>query len=325
MLKKEVGLFRKGYVRKNKGYHMKKRQKAQFRYYEMAEREVVLALMGEEWIREYGKDIDELHFHNYLEVGICYDGEGEVVLGEEVYAFQKGDLIIIPPYFLHTTNSIKGTVAYWEWFYFDVESMIQSIQVKHSTEFNDIKQRIYRNAHYIKDKKYETLKKLIEHIREECLKKQYLYEESVKGLATSFLIEIMRLNDGEKERFESNILIYQAIQYVEEHFGQVIYISDLANACNMSESHFRKVFEHSMNMKPLDFIHLVRIQKACHLMQWTEKSMKDIAYQSGFDTLSTFNRNFRRMLGTTPYQWKKSAQNYQGKLKECRISAYKGW
>ena len=304
---------------------MKKRKKAQYRYYEIPEKEVVLALTGKEWIREYGNDIDCLHFHNYLEVGICYGGEGEIILGQETYSFEEGSLVVIPPYFLHTTNSKKGTKAYWEWFYFDVESVIQEMDGKQNGEISNIKGRIFLKAHYIEKKKNQRLKILLEQIRLECLEKKYFYQESVKGMLKSFLIEILRMNEGEKESFGQTILITPAISYVNDHFHELLYISDLAKACNMSESHFRKVFEMNMNMKPLDFIHLVRIQNACNLMKWTEKSMKEISYQIGFENISTFNRNFKKLLGISPYQWKKSAQNYEGKLKNYRISAYRGW
>ena len=52
----------------------KQREKVEFRYYEIGEDEPVLALLGEEWIREYGKEIKCLHFHNLMEIGYCQLG-----------------------------------------------------------------------------------------------------------------------------------------------------------------------------------------------------------------------------------------------------------
>jgi AraC-like DNA-binding protein len=41
--------------------------------------------------------------------------------------------------------------------------------------------------------------------------------------------------------------------------------------------------------------------------------------------LSTFNRNFKKYLGTSPYQWKKNKENYKNKLLDYNINALKGW
>ena len=304
---------------------MKKREIAQFRYYEMKNDEVVLPLIGNEWIREYGKDVNYLHFHNYLEVGICYAGKGEVVLEQKVYPFQAGSIMIVPPYFLHTTNSIKGTKAYWEWFYFDVETILEEQYDTNIMKLKQMKEKIYEKPYYMFSQKNEKLKRILELIRLECLEKVEFYQEALKGLIQTLLVEIIRRNMQEKEKYEKNVFITPAIQYVEEHFFESISIPKLAEVCNMSESYFRKLFVSSMHMKPIDFINFVRVQKACHLMKSTEKSMEEISYRVGFGNISTFNRNFKKIFGVSPYQWKKSYENRVGNLSHYRISAHKGW
>lgn len=304
---------------------MKKREIAQFRYYQMEEDEIVLALIGREWIREYGKDVDYLHYHNYLEIGICYAGKGDVILGEKTYPFEAGSIMIIPPYFLHTTNSIKGTKAYWEWFYFDVETILSQQYDTNMIKAKYLKQKIYEKSHYMNVQKNEKLKRILELIRLECLEKVEFYQESLRGLTQTLLVEMIRINAKEKENYEKNMFLAPAIQYIEEHFFEEIYIPQLAEVCNMSESYFRKLFVSSIHMKPIDFINFVRIQKACHLIKRTEKSMEEIAYRVGFGTISTFNRNFKKLFGISPYQWKKSNENGADNLKHYRISAHKGW
>ena len=48
----------------------------ELRYYKMPEGSPILALLGQKWIQNYGNDIDYLHFHNYLEIGFCYEVRG---------------------------------------------------------------------------------------------------------------------------------------------------------------------------------------------------------------------------------------------------------
>ena len=54
----------------------------EFRYYQMSAGSPILALLGQKWVQNYGNDVDYLHFHNYLEIGYCYGGDGFMVLGE---------------------------------------------------------------------------------------------------------------------------------------------------------------------------------------------------------------------------------------------------
>ena len=81
-----------------------------------------------------------------------------------------------------------------------------------------------------------------------------------------------------------------------------------------------------MGMTPVDYLNQVRIKKACDMIRKTGYSMEEIAVKVGFSTTSTFNRNFKRIVGTSPYHWKKSAGRI---LKpDWQISIYsveKGW
>lgn len=64
----------------------KRKQEMQFRYYEMPEDSFVLSLTGQSWVRKYGDGIASLHFHNYLEIGVCYEGTGEMIYDEQVFS-----------------------------------------------------------------------------------------------------------------------------------------------------------------------------------------------------------------------------------------------
>ena len=52
----------------------RKKPKMEFRYYQMPAGSPILALLGQKWVQNYGNDVDYLHFHNYLEIGFCYEG-----------------------------------------------------------------------------------------------------------------------------------------------------------------------------------------------------------------------------------------------------------
>ena len=68
----------------------RRKPKMEFRYYQMSAGSPILALLGQKWVQNYGNDVDYLHFHNYLEIGYCYGGDGFMVLGEEEKRFYGG-------------------------------------------------------------------------------------------------------------------------------------------------------------------------------------------------------------------------------------------
>ena len=71
----------------------------EYRYYEIPAGSPVLALLGDKWVQNYGREIDYLHFHNHLEVGFCYYGEGTVTFKEEDLPFVYGGTEELSPYY----------------------------------------------------------------------------------------------------------------------------------------------------------------------------------------------------------------------------------
>lgn len=305
----------------------KKKGSAEFLYYEVPREEAVLALMGNKWIQVYGENINNLHFHNLIEIGYCHYGAGELVIEENQYRFGAGMVSCIPANFLHVTKSDTHVRAFWEYLYISPADILKQ-QGKPMQETRNIIDAVNRSAFFIKVEENPIFVTLIRAIFEEMQNKNAYYRECVGGLAYTLLYEIARFNGrGNVQSCGKNnsLQLENAIEYVERNYPNNFKIADLANECHMSETHFRRVFQEKMNMTPVEYVNFVRIKKACELIDKTDISMEDVAEKVGFITPSTFNRNFRRIIGTSPYQWKKRPDNHEGKLLEYKISALKGW
>ena len=74
----------------------KKKDTMELRFYEVPQNEYVLALLGDSWIRDYGHDESNLHFHNLMEIGYCKHGTGELILNEESKPYEPVMVSIIP-------------------------------------------------------------------------------------------------------------------------------------------------------------------------------------------------------------------------------------
>ena len=173
-----------------------------------------------------------------------------------------------------------------------------------------------------------VLAALVRAVFDEMRHKGEHHLECVRGMVYALVFEIARFNNKEVNRTlirNGSLQLERAIEYVDANYPNAFRIADLAEVCHMSETHFRRIFQEKMNMTPVEYVNFVRIRKACELIDKTDISMEEVAGKVGFVTPSTFNRNFRRIVGTSPYQWKKRPDSHERKLAEYKISALKGW
>lgn len=309
----------------------KKKGAMELRFYEVPQGESVLALLGENWDRVYGHDQFRLHFHNLMEIGICRRGAGSLILDEEDCRYESDMISVIPENFPHTTISDGEDTNFWEYLFFDPKVVIAELYPDSRIYQNEIIEAINKRALLLRVSGNSSLYGIVNAIMEEMRTKKQYYHQMVKFYIRALVIEIMRQNTQmpyyaqEPAKTTNMAQIASALEYINENYASPMKAKELADSCNMSETHFRRVFEEYVNMAPMDYVNLIRIQKACELMKKTDDSMDNVALKCGFTTTSTFNRNFKKFLKTSPYQWKINPSNYERKLLNFHISALKGW
>ena len=78
----------------------RKRDKLEFRFYEVPPGECALALLGEAWVGVYGRSDVCLHFHNLFEIGYCHYGRGRLLLSLHSHETINGRTVRRPHFFL---------------------------------------------------------------------------------------------------------------------------------------------------------------------------------------------------------------------------------
>ena len=157
------------------------------------------------------------------------------------------------------------------------------------------------------------------------------YLEEAKGILASLLVEIARINrDSGEERYSEGRgkvmdMISKFQDYISDHYMEDLRIDELAEYCHISETHLRRIFTTYMKMSPLEYINTIRIQAACDYLKKTDQPIADVAHKCGFTTNSTFNRNFRQVMGMTPLEWRKRPENYEQQLLKFDIHSEEGW
>ncbi|WP_017733944.1 AraC family transcriptional regulator [Nafulsella turpanensis] len=106
-------------------------------------------------------------------------------------------------------------------------------------------------------------------------------------------------NPKNKERIEG------VFRFTMESFRQSISLSDVAEIAGMSVPAFCNFFKKSTKKTYIDFLNEVRIAHACKLLIETDSNILNICYDSGFNTLANFNKQFLKVKKLTPSRYRK--------------------
>lgn len=99
--------------------------------------------------------------------------------------------------------------------------------------------------------------------------------------------------------------VAEAMQIIRQRFYDPdLSVSAIAQAVGMSDSKLSVEFGKAYKMKPLEYLTMQRMHRACRLLLTTDMPVKDIAVECGYYEISGFNRRFKAYTGTTPRQYR---------------------
>jgi AraC-like DNA-binding protein len=104
----------------------------------------------------------------------------------------------------------------------------------------------------------------------------------------------------------SSLQMRRATELLEAHLDGKIALHQVAEACELSVSHFARAFKQSFRMPPYRWLIELRVNRARDLMTNSRLPLADIAIQSGFADQSALNRSFKRIHGVTPGMWRRT-------------------
>ena len=94
--------------------------------------------------------------------------------------------------------------------------------------------------------------------------------------------------------------VARARVFIAEHHSDEVALGDVAKAVNMSAFYFCKTFKRATGMTFTDYLARVRVEKVKNLLLNPHKRVSEAAFEAGFQSLSQFNRVFRRVAGEAP-------------------------
>lgn len=309
----------------------KKKPVIEYRHYSLPITFPVLLLSGERW-RISDIKSEHLHFHNHLEIGICYSDSGSMEINGETVPFRAGDVTFLPRYLPHTTYSSPNTASLWSYLFFSPEELFQhSFKGAYSSFEPNLWMMKGMDCIFNKED-HPRVYTLAISVVEELQQQKPHYQESAYGMLLSLYIELLRIHSTNTSWAEQaiepglkgDLAVSPALEYITQHYMTPITIDFLADLCHLSTTHFRRKFHEMMGTAPLDFLNSTRIEEACKQLKSSDKSILSISGQVGFHSISSFNRSFSRLMGMSPKEWRKGAQSEIQSAK-ASILEFSGW
>jgi AraC family transcriptional regulator, arabinose operon regulatory protein len=98
----------------------------------------------------------------------------------------------------------------------------------------------------------------------------------------------------------------RCIVYMSEHLDQPLRVAALAALASLSAAHFAALFKEQTGCSPRDYLHLLRIHRACQLLGSTSLSVKDISARLGYQDPFHFSRQFKAFQGVSPSAYREA-------------------
>ena len=133
------------------------------------------------------------------------------------------------------------------------------------------------------------------------------YEAMLRLLVTfaEHLATIGASVEPSARQFKAPALVGNAKRYIEDHYQEKISLDEAARAVNASTRHFCKVFKEATGLTFTDYLARVRVEKAKKLLRNPHLRVSEVAFETGFESISQFNRSFKRVTRLAPTQFRR--------------------
>ena len=243
--------------------------------------------ISESFSKEYKENFSyPVHLHESFEFVTILSGKMTIVVDNIPYELTKGDAVFIFPNQLHTFISEESShlLCIFSSQLINVYHRSYSDKCPESNKFTP-------SAHLIN---------MLKDIREDSSvyeKKAFLYSLCSEFDKTATY----------KQAYDENGLLHKIFMFAESHYEEDCTLGDLEKSIGYSYSYLSRYFKNIIGMSFNEYVNQYRISKACYLLTSTDLPVLECAYEVGYRSLRSFNRNFKIYTGVTPYQYRKNA------------------
>ena len=257
---------------------------------------------------------DALHYHPLYQLTAIVEGAGTVFIADHINRFKPGDVFIIGPNLPHvfrcdneyykkgSTLEVNAAQVYFTQTslgetFFDLP---ESLKIKSFLAW--AKFGIKMNGHHTK----QIFRKIVSMLDAKGVQK-----------ITTFLLALEEMADLDKEEKtiltsagylgsvmdEENDRMSKVFDFIMNHFTERVKLKQVSDVACMTTNAFCRFFKKRTKKSLVEFITEIRVGYACKLLQEEKFSVAQAAYNSGFNNISNFNRQFKKITALTPIEY----------------------
>ena len=248
----------------------------------------------------------KLHWHDALEINRIKSGKGYYNINGRIYEFQEGDVLLINSNDLHCAYETETLLM--QVITFDLSWLlgIMRFDPQIVAPFKEMGMH-YTNLLDRDHPGMTELHRLLTRMQEEHNGQTDCYRVMVLAYLVEFLAYVnrhFRVPCVEETRASLGsaqlVKIRKVITAMEEDCAYPWSLEELAALAFLSPSRFSDIFRQAVDMPPLAYLIVLRIERSQQLLDTTSMKISEIALDCGFPSLSNFNRLFKKHLGVTP-------------------------
>lgn len=248
------------------------------------------------------------HWHPAVEIIMPLENNYTLTVGSEVYELSPGDILFIPSGELHSIKAPETGARLIYLFDFDEISKLNGF----SFLMPFITQPILINEETC-PQIYREEAGLLKEIFMEYFHETSLWELEVYSRLLQFFVVYGRFRISSDSEFAGSQTNKQrelteklncVFDYIDEHFAEDVTLESAADVAGFSKFHFSRLFKQCSGQNFYDYLCYKRIRSAEMMLLRPELTVTEIALQSGFSSLSTFNRTFKRIKDCTPTEYR---------------------
>lgn len=271
-------------------------------------------ILSREWILEnHGRGNLPWHWHSQVEFLYVEKGEITCCVNTSSVLLKEHECIFINSKESHSILHNAG-VGHIKIILFPAEFIFDSNNHFCKECINPIAHKEqYQYIHLTSEKQWQgeilcELEKLLCYCENNIAKKMPFIIFSVCRIwekLASFRREIP-LIDPSTVRSPSQIRLQQMLSFIIRHYAEPITLGDIAGAANISQSEAARCFKKNLDVTPFNYLIQYRLEVAKTMLQSSEVSITEIAMQCGFESVSYFDRVFRKYYWLTPKEFRGS-------------------
>ncbi|MCG7384501.1 AraC family transcriptional regulator [Paenibacillus sp. ACRRY] len=257
----------------------------------------------------YGINKVNQHWHSEVEFAIVQKGKATFQIGNDLIPIEQGNGIFINSKIIHGFESNERAI---------IPNIVLSPEI-----VSGMNQIVYqkfvepiissKNAYLILSQDIEWQRKMLSQLQlvfnlmeSDSETRELDVQQSITSIWRSLYVNRSNLIQlARTTNISTQVRLRSMLKYIWDNYSRKLSLAEIASAANISKNEALRCFREEMSDSPIDYLIRFRLDKASKLLQSTDYSITDISASVGFESLSYFNRVFKKTYGNTSTAFRK--------------------